>query len=229
MVFLTGDIHGSYSIRKLGSKKWLHGKELSKTDYVIILGDFGLLWNYEPDKEELYWLQWLADRPFTTLFLDGNHENHPRLLTLPLRKMFGSEVGYVRDSVYHLRRGNIYTINEKTFFVMGGARSIDKSLRIEGSSWWPEEVPSYTEMDYGIANLLKYNNSVDYILAHTAPVEIIKKVLGGEWLTDPTTKYLQHICNTISFKAFYCGHFHKDITYEKYNILSDLATIKEII
>ena len=37
-------------------------------------------YNYNGESRyEKYWLDWLDKKPFTTLFIDGNHENHDRL------------------------------------------------------------------------------------------------------------------------------------------------------
>lgn len=47
---------------------------MTKQDYVIICGDFGGVW--DGSKREKYWLDWLEDKPFTTLFVSGNHENY---------------------------------------------------------------------------------------------------------------------------------------------------------
>ena len=70
--FVTGDTHGSLDIGKLTSR-FSEQRYLSKNDYVIILGDFGMVWNNS--EEDLYWRRWLNERRFTTLFIDGNHEN----------------------------------------------------------------------------------------------------------------------------------------------------------
>ena len=43
---------------------------MTKDDYVIVLGDFGI---WDNSKRENYNLDWLEDRPFTTLFISGNH------------------------------------------------------------------------------------------------------------------------------------------------------------
>ena len=78
-LFVTGDMHcnacGEFS--KLNTKNFPVQKELSKDDYILIAGDFGCIWNGSTEEE--YWLDWLENKPFTTLFVDGNHENHARL------------------------------------------------------------------------------------------------------------------------------------------------------
>lgn len=71
MIYITGDIHGDPS--KLSSDIFPEQKEMTKDDYVIICGDFGLIWEQKESKTEKYWLDWLEEKPFTTLFVDGNH------------------------------------------------------------------------------------------------------------------------------------------------------------
>ncbi len=145
MIYLTGDAHGEHDMPKLSSKRFPQGKDLTKEDYVIILGDFGLLWDIELSPIEIYWLNWLENKPWTTLFIDGNHENFNRINALPEVSMFGSKVGKVNDSVFHLKRGHIYNINDMKILTIGGAASIDKMQRTENISWWKEELISYTE------------------------------------------------------------------------------------
>ena len=48
---------------------------LRNIDYVIICGDFGGVWNKDEESNtETMLLDWLECKPFTTLFVDGNHE-----------------------------------------------------------------------------------------------------------------------------------------------------------
>ena len=77
MIFITGDTHIPLDISKLNSDKFPQQKELTKNDYVIICGDFGGIW-YGNEKDN-YWLNWLEKKNFTTLFVDGNHENFAAL------------------------------------------------------------------------------------------------------------------------------------------------------
>ena len=43
-IFVTGDIHASYDIAKI-SESCFDTTGLTKDDYVIVCGDFGLVWN----------------------------------------------------------------------------------------------------------------------------------------------------------------------------------------
>ena len=104
MIFVTGDCHADY--RKFTIENFPMQKELSKEDYVIICGDFGGVWSKDTEsKEEKWWMNWLEDKPYTTLFVDGNHENFDRLYSYPVEEWHGGKVHKIRPSVIHLMRG----------------------------------------------------------------------------------------------------------------------------
>ena len=121
MVFITGDCHGNF--RRFGRRYFPEQETMDRDDYIIVAGDFGGVWADTP--EENYWLDWLEQRPFTTLFVDGNHENFRRLDTFPSHIWHGGSVHQIRPHVLHLMRGQLYEIGGKTFFTMGGAKSHD--------------------------------------------------------------------------------------------------------
>lgn len=224
MIYITGDVHGEIDICKFSSKEFPEGKELTSNDFIIITGDFGLIWDVNYSKEsESYWIKWLSEKPWTTLFIDGNHENFDRLNTLPIEEKFGGKVGKINDKIYHLKRGEIYTIENKTFFCFGGAQSIDKNHRIEFLSWWKEEIPNTAEIQNGLNNLAKVNNKVDYIITHTCPEKILAKNifhLNAEKIDDQTGKILNTFYSIINFKHWYFGHFHTDIKLsDKFTVL----------
>ena len=177
MIFCTGDIHGDP--RRFSVDRFPEQKEMTRDDFVIILGDFGLVWSNS--KDEKYWLDWLDDKPFTTLFVDGNHENFDLLYTYPVVDYHGGKAHKIRDNVYHLMRGYVFDIDGKTFFTFGGARSHDisdgildpmafddteefkklyhsfqkhgKMFRVKGFSWWEQEMPNDEELERGRQSL----------------------------------------------------------------------------
>lgn len=217
-IFITGDTHGDLEINKLGAKQFPIGVSLSKDDYVIICGDFGLIW--DNGKTDNYWLEWLSVKPFTILFIDGNHENFDLLESYPVKEWNGGKVHQIKDNIFHLMRGQIFTINNKTFFTMGGATSIDKDRRKKGISWWPQEVPSILELDEGLLNLEAHDQTVDYILTHCLP-DTVNNILFKQISVpkDILTNYLDNmIAKEVNFKNWFCGHYHVDTTINKYYI-----------
>ena len=211
-IFVTGDLHGANDIHRLSASKFPLGQTLTKNDYLIVAGDFGLVWNFGAD--ELFWRDWLEDRPWTTLFVDGNHENFEALSRLPLESWAGGRVRRLSNSVFHLERGQIYTIDGSTIFVMGGATSIDRELRVPGESWWPQEMPSDAELDEAIANLDAHSWQVDYVITHCCATSLISQVYDGDvWQgPDRLTEWFEILEHKLLFRTWYFGHHHRDRT-----------------
>lgn len=215
MIYLTGDTHGTIEIGKLSRANLaVERVEPGEGDFVIILGDFGLV--FAPDgqsAEERWWLKWLDEKPWTTLFIDGNHENFARLNALPEEEWRGGRVHRVSESVLHLMRAQIFEIDGRSFFTMGGAASHDRQFRKEGRSWWPEELPSEEELARADAALDGCGRRVDYVLTHCAPT-LVQGRINPTFLPDRLTEYLQHVRDTTAFGRWYFGHYHVDREYD---------------
>ena len=208
-VWVAGDTHADYDWHKLNTREFPEQKSLSRSDYVVILGDWGGVW--DAGAQDKYIQDWYESKNFTTLWVDGNHENFDKLAQYPVTEWNGGKVQFIRENVIHLMRGQIYTIEGKKFFVMGGARSVDKDRRTEGISWWSQEIPSDEELYEGLDNLNKVDNKVDFILTHSAPTTVVQVGLGGYWMErDKVTQYLQVIAETVKYEGWYFGHYHID-------------------
>ena len=126
MIYITGDCHSDFT--RFSTENFPEQREMTKDDYVIICGDFGGVWmRYEESEKEKWWMDWLEDKPFTTLFVDGNHENFDRLYSYPVEEWNGGKIHRIRPSVIHLMRGQVFTIEGKKIFTFGGAKSHDIS------------------------------------------------------------------------------------------------------
>ena len=117
MIYLTGDTHGSFG---RFSKKCF---DAESGDFLIICGDFGGIW--DGSKNDRYWINWLSEKKYTVLFIDGNHENFDLLNSYPVSEWNGGSVHKITDKLIHLMRGQVYTIEGHRFFTMGGASSHD--------------------------------------------------------------------------------------------------------
>lgn len=207
MIYITGDTHGDIDISKLNMKNFPHQKDLTKQDYVIILGDFGLVW--DNSAQELYWQEWLNDKPWTTLFIDGNHDNHPLIWSYPLVPMFGDMVCQISDSIFYLQRGHVYDIEGNSFLALGGAESIDKEYRIPDVSWWATESIRPGDYELALRNVIE-RGGVDYILTHAAP-RSAESVMSTYIYPTQSSRYLENLLYRVpSFKAWFFGHYHVD-------------------
>lgn len=228
MIYVTGDTHGD--VKRLGSKMF----NARDGDTVIICGDFGLIWNYKGmTKTEKYWLDWLDEKPFITCFVDGNHENFDRLNDFPIEEWNGGKIHRISKNVIHLMRGQVFTIEGKKIFTMGGALSHDiddgiidssspgwraeyknatafgKMMRINRVSWWKEELPNQNEYSEAWENLKKNEYKVDYIITHEAPTSIVYRLYAGMIMrNNELSDFLNIVYKTAEFERWFCGHHH---------------------
>jgi hypothetical protein len=212
-VYVAGDTHIPIDIAKLNITNWPEQRLLTKNDLLIILGDCGILWANEWDKEELYWAKWLTAKKCTVCFIDGNHENFTRLNAVPEVEFRGAKAGLVycddNGSIYHLKRGEIYDFEGRKVLTVGGARSTDKAYRIPYKSWWPEEQLSEKDEKNIIASLESVNYQVDYILTHTCPTNIATQIFSVEIIErDKTVAMMDFMQKYVSRRQWHFGHFH---------------------
>lgn len=231
MIVVTGDTHRDF--RRLSSK---NTKRLfEEGDFVIIAGDCGLTW--DNDDTFRYYKDILENKPYTTLFIDGNHENFDILNSYNIEEWHGGKVHHIaKDKIIHLMRGQVYDIEGKKIFTFGGGHShdmqgglLDKKdplfkqkvkeanklwlpYRIIGESWWKEEMPSDKEYEEGLANLEANNWQVDYIITHCIASSYLSDIgikLGIKGMEpDELTEYFENIKSKTAYNKWYCGHYH---------------------
>ncbi len=219
MVFVTGDTHFPIDSSKLfKSRKGFALSKMTREDYVIVLGDFGLFWK-KGDKYNARNMQQVQDLPYTLLFLDGNHENFDWLENFPVIEKFGGKVQWCGKNILHMMRGEIYTIDGKRFFVCGGATSMDKEFRQPYVSWWPEENISSAEARKAIENLDHATEPIDFILTHTCPESIVEQMFKVPVIYDVTAKFLDVIKDRLPSTPWYFGHWHKDKDWGRFHAM----------
>ena len=228
-IYITGDTHGDIDIGKLTTKNFGDIKKtLTRNDYIIICGDVAVCW--DGGKFDRYIQNWWCTQPYTLLFVDGNHENHDLLDAYPVTEWNGGKIHEITPNVFHLMRGQYYTIEGSTFFTFGGAESTDKWHRKEGRSWWAREMPSDEEYNEGFKNLEMHNNTVDYIITHDAPNKIVEQEF--EWRFDIHNKirnYFDIINETVSFKEWHFGHYHQSIKMENGKYQCHYYEVKKLV
>lgn len=208
---ISGDIHGTIDLGKIVQFFDEHENEYTSDDYLIICGDACVCGFSASDEAET--CRVLRDLPVTTLFVDGNHENFEQLNSYGVDIWNGGNVHFVESKIIHLMRGQVFDIDGTRFFTFGGAHSIDKHLRAEGISWFPEEIPTREEYEEGWKSLEKVDYHVDYVLSHTGPSDVVA-AMGYDEMSDDEVElrqYLQQVADKTEFTAWYFGHFHEDM------------------
>lgn len=205
-IYLTGDIHGNPCERFSFSKHptlW----ELTKDDIVFILGDFGLPWGIENPareqswkQEELYYLNWLSEKPWTTIALAGNHDDRCAISLMKEVDLFGGKArqfstdGRTYNNIFYVDNPTAMKIDGIKYLLIPGARSHDiqdgilnpgdlriaewrhsgKMFRVRDYEWWddePVDIAATTELLWTLGE----DYVPDYILTHEAPFDYIAK------------------------------------------------------
>ena len=203
MIYVTGDLHGDF---ERFSAKAL--RKLKKGDTLICCGDFGFLW--EGGKAEERALKKIGRFPFTTLFVDGAHENHEALQALPVTEYAGAAAHQLGKRLYHLLRGGILELEGKRIFVFGGGESSDRDLREENRSWWYQELPTVEEIAAGRQALEEKGNLVDAVITHEAPGKIRRFLSMDDREYHYLNAFLDEINQKAAFSQWYFGFFHLD-------------------
>ena len=143
----------------------------------------------------------------------------------PLVEIYGGRAYRIRENVFYLKRGEIFTIEGSTFLAFGGANSHDRfgsrtpslswgggyeylSPRIEGKDWWPEEIPSQEDFDNACRNLDTVGWKVDHVITHTCPLNYRPHFMKSSRVPDPTETILQQLYEKLTFQTWHFGHFH---------------------
>lgn len=218
MIYIRGDTHGDIS--RFSNDCMPEQSEWYPDDKLIITGDFGMVFRGERNSlAERNNLDVLAKKQFEILFILGNHEGYDHLEYYPEEIRYGAPVLRIRDNIFCLQNGYIYSIENHTFFVMGGGYSRDKEWRlayersIGEKIWFMREMPTAEEYQRAITTLHKADMKVQYVLTHTAPGSIISQVISKE--PDPNERelndFLEWVYRKLDFRAWYFGHLHRDL------------------
>lgn len=74
-LYITGDTHGDFG--RFLPESFPEQETMTKKDILLIVGDFGGVWYGDSRDDE--GLDFMEQRPFTTAFVSGNHENYDSL------------------------------------------------------------------------------------------------------------------------------------------------------
>lgn len=211
-IIVTGDIHGHWGqLNRIINKK--------NPDKMIICGDFGYWPHFHKSKvfhkPGVPWNQYGIKNPRTKVYwIDGNHENHEAIAAMVSKHGRHSPIkmdDFQNGDVYYMPRCSTMELNGHDCLFIGGAMSIDKASRIEGVSWWRNEVLSYT--DY--LNLPE--KSIDIIFSHTVPTDVQYKIamryIPSGKFKDPSCDVLNAILYRYKPKRWYFGHFHEEYIF----------------
>ena len=215
MIYITGSTYGDYN-------RFLEDRiiaSLTENDYLIIAGDFGFINSEEGTITEIVEneiLDALEQAPYTILFIEGVHEHFKTINAYPIELWCGGKIHRIRKNIAHLMRGQVFEIEGKRVFTMGGAISssfADMEKPEDKQNYNPDSLPSIIELEEGWKCLEKVGFEVDIVVTYTATAEMIMiyypmrhMPYGGKLLP-----FLDKVMERVQYKAWYCGWFHMDM------------------
>ena len=217
---ITGDTHSDIDFTKLEMPFLSYASNYltyADIDVMIICGDAGFIW--DNGKEDKTIQDKISKLPYTLLCVLGNHENYDIINNIKIEEWNGIKVRRVTDNCFYLVSPQIFTLNGKSFFVMNGATSIDKSFRTPHISWWEQELPTEEEIEEARQLLENNNNQVDYIITHCAPTKVLYAMFKNVFIEDidRLNTFFDYVDNVVTYKAWYFGHYHETDDYSDRN------------
>lgn len=206
---IAGDWHHNtdWAVKSLYA---LHKRGITN---ILHLGDFGI-WPGLAGEEYVNAVQKaLYDFDQTIYVTPGNHEDFGQIYSKEPDPTSG--LIYFTDNIVILPRGYRWKWFNKTLVSLGGANSIDFSMRIQGKSWWKEETISLND----VKNTVR-EGYADIMLAHEAPfgapVPIPSGVSWDEEALDYAFKsrnIMRTAIDGVKPRLFFHGHYH--VYYDK--------------
>jgi len=222
MIFLTGDTHGNFARIIDFTKK----HNTTKDDLLIMLGDVAI--NYLGKIDDAPCKHHLNKLPITFLCIHGNHEMRPESLPEYKEIEWNEGLVYMEPKYPFLlfaKDGEVYNLNGTRCIAIGGAYSIDKFHRLmRGLEWWKDEQPSAEIKQRVEKKLDSLNWTIDVVLSHTAPMKyephkVSLEIYGGFKIDKSTEEWLNSIEDRLTYKKWYCGHFHTNKIIDKMRFL----------
>lgn len=198
-IMFAGDIHGN-----LDHAEWLfeHASQ-NDVDVIIACGDFGYWPHYGWGKTFLNSVEKLALQSGIHMFwIDGNHENHDIIDELVAKHGSDKTIPLNTEWLQYIPRGCVFTIEDISIMGYGGGYSWDWDKRVEGVSWWRQEL-----VDEDKVNELP-ENKVNILVTHEAPMGKVISYKDNIAISVLQRKLVSEIQRKSQPDLHVCGHHH---------------------
>lgn len=190
-IHFIGDVHGH--LGDLGRIL-----RIVPADLFIQVGDMGIAKR---------WVGTDEIPPGNLMYIRGNHDQYQYILE-------SKDPRFVDD-------GNSFDLGNSHFVFCGGGFSVDHRTRIEGLTWWRDEIPEKQVVDKFFDNIRTVMDLGEnlVIVTHTPPVRLIRELRpGSEKVLDSLAvdfdNALSHLIEGYPC-LWVCGHLHPETIIQK--------------
>lgn len=203
---IAGDWHGDTSWARAVVKT----AAAAGVKRIFHVGDLAVLWpGAKKGRFDQRLNTMLEERGMDLVFIDGNHDNHTELRTLPIGD---DRLARVRSHILYLPRGERIEYVGLTIGGLGGAFSVDCEWRAPGKDWWPR----IEEVEPQDVDKLVAGGSVDILLTHDVPAnfagltnELRNLSEEVQALSRVSRALLQDAVDALKPPHVFCGHWHQ--------------------
>lgn len=204
-VLVVGDVHGDTSFAHATNDVAV--REGITT--ILQVGDFGV-W---PGPSGRYFLDQLdldnKRHGVRWVFLPGNHEDWNQLDYHESGAPVTDEGFYkIRDSIHYTGKVHYWEWEGKTFKAVGGAYSIDKSMRRPNVSWWVQEQLTDAEVRRAVAI-----GETDYLFTHDAPTNVPFTRMKVDLESQMHRQKMDIVGRETKAYRWFHGHYHHYMDY----------------
>jgi hypothetical protein len=163
-VVVAGDWHGNTEWAAHVIKMAAEALDGEPRKTIIHLGDFGI-WPGPPGLDFISGtVDALGAHGVDLCFVDGNHEAHDHLDAIRAADVSSCSPLGIAPDIWWLPRNCRWKWHGRTWLALGGGVSLDRAIRTEGKSWWPQE--EISDAQEGEAILLGH---ADVMVTHDCP------------------------------------------------------------
>ena len=205
-LLIAGDYHGNLPCA-LGQ---IDRAVEENCELIIQLGDFGIWHNYAGVEYLDSINEKLRSVSRKLLFVGGNHENYNLIESWEKHNPRSSNGHvYVRSNILYIPRGSTWKWAGKNFLGLGGAVSIDKSMRTPNESWWWQEAITAEQMNQTVLNA-SYRGRIDYFFSHDCSDRTPwKDRLKPDVDSVTNRKKIDWVLDRVKPKIHFHGHMHE--------------------
>ena len=124
-------------------------------------------------------------------------------------ELFGNRAKKIADNIYCLNRGQIYTIENKTVFCLGGGGADDPFEKADSDPLNDKAMPTDEVLQEAVNNLQSIQKKVDIIITHEAPASV-KRLIRRDSAVNDLNIFLDTLLHNVRYKMWYFGSLHTD-------------------
>lgn len=203
-VIAIGDVHGDWDALNSILERY-------KPSAALVVGDMGFFprppfTGMDPRSAVNTTLS--SGQKVEVRFCDGNHEDHESL------KMIVGDNRHtpceIAENLFYQPRGSLCALPDgRAVLFAGGAKSVDRRARVEGATWFPQEILKRQDLPRELP-------IADVVVSHTAPrvfglqTKLGLKDVPAWWdvESDPSELVLDEVLERVAPPVWVCGHWH---------------------